>query len=331
MPEYKIVVPATSANVGPGFDVLGIALSLFLELDVTVDSSSSVHLDPNSSPKYNLTLEYSSENSSVSLDPDENLICLVSLHVLKKFNYFEFPKYTHVKVTNNIPLGRGLGSSAAAIVAGVLLANAVFQLNLSLSQMFDFCLEFENHPDNTTPAIVGGVSASYVLDHSATKDKVDYVKIPVNKSLKAIVAIPEFELPTSHSRSVLPKSYTISDIVHNLQRIATLTIALGQDPIVPERIYNSMKDKLHQPYRSALVPGLSKFLSSLTCSNTPGLVGVCLSGAGPTTLALAYDNFEAIGSKIIEIFDSESKGSFKTKYYILDIVDCGAYCNCTSS
>ncbi|PVU88985.1 hypothetical protein BB561_005627 [Smittium simulii] len=322
MKNITITVPATSANVGPGFDVLGIAVSLFLKLRVNVNP------DETKTDKYNIELEYLGDNSTVPLDPEENIITKVALHVMSSFNINEFPKHTKVIVENCIPLGRGLGSSAAAIVSGVLLADTLFNLRLTQQQIFSFCLVFENHPDNTTPAIVGGVSASYVIETTSELDSsnsvVDHVKIPINPIIKAVVVIPEFELSTSYSRSVLPKSYNIKDIVYNLQRIATLSIALGQQDLRPELIFNSMKDSLHQPYRAALVPGLAKILSDLDYKNTPGLVGICLSGAGPTTLALATDNFDLIAQKIQSIFDSESNGSFKTHYYVLDVVHNGA-------
>ncbi|PVU98733.1 hypothetical protein BB559_001331 [Furculomyces boomerangus] len=341
MPKYRISVPATSANIGPGFDTLGIALSLFLNLDVSVESPDFDPLllpTPPSSKniQYNIQLSYSEFDSSIPLEPDTNIISRVALFVLNTFGIQKFPTFTKVFVENNIPLSRGLGSSATAIVSGVFLANVVCDLKLTEQQMFSFCLAFENHPDNTTPAIVGGITASYVLgseimSESSTPSKAIYdinkvfgVNVKYNSKIKAVVAVPRFELPTSLARSVLPKQYEIKDIVYNFQRIATLSVALGAEDLSPEIIYNSMKDKIHQPYRKALVPGLSKVLDEVCPQNTPGLIGVCLSGAGPTTLALATSNFEEIGAKLKSIFDSESKGTFETDIFILDIVDRGA-------
>lgn len=120
--------------------------------------------------------------------------------------------------------------------------------------------------------------------------------------LKAIAIIPHFEVSTASARQVLPASYSRPDVVFNLQRIALLPMALGQSPPNAEQIYLAMQDKVHQPYRSGLIPGLPEILASVTPKSHPGLCGICLSGAGPTILALATENFEKIAEVILYMF-----------------------------
>jgi homoserine kinase len=123
-------------------------------------------------------------------------------------------------------------------------------------------------------------------------------KFPWAKEIKALAIIPDFVVPTANARDVLPKQYSRADVVFNLQRVALLPIALGASPPDPDMIYLAMQDRVHQPYRQTLIPGLMEILQSMTPATQPGLLGICLSGAGPTILALATENFEEIAQKI---------------------------------
>jgi homoserine kinase len=255
---------------------------------------------------------------------------------------------TRVHIINPIPLGRGLGSSGAAVVAGVVLGNEVGKLGLSKARMLDYCLmigislppilhkvtykKIERHPDNVAAALYGGFVGTYLNDLSpedtsrkeiplsevlpAPAGGVDtgeappepphdighYMKFPWAPEIKAIAIIPQFEVSTAKAREVLPTSYSRADLVFNLQRIALLPSALGRSPPDAEQIYLAMQDKVHQPYRKGLIPGLPEILHSVTPKSHPGLCGICLSGAGPTILALATDNFEGIANVILEMF-----------------------------
>ncbi|KAI9482086.1 homoserine kinase [Coemansia mojavensis] len=349
MVSYTINVPATSANIGPGYDVMGLSLSLYLTVTAQVsetDSSGAV------------TLVYEGENQSgLPLDPRRNLITSTALYVLECNGFSEFPRATQVTVNNRIPLGRGLGSSGAAVVAGVLLANAVGQLNLTQQRMLDYCLMIEHHPDNVAAALVGGFVASYLVDvdrsgniPASEADQAQrerelsaqaadssirlpqenighFLQLGCSPLIKAIAIIPQFELATSKARAVLPKQYETKDVVFNLQRLAVLTTALGREKPDPWLIYRAMADKVHQPYRMHLVPGLPEILKTFDPDNTPGLLGVCLSGAGPTILVLAIDNFDKIAAQIRAVFD---RHSVETKYQVLDIVSEGATCQMSS-
>ena len=312
--------------------MIGLALSIWLELDVTIDPSK-----PSPNPQH-CSISYTSpspKDTGVPLDPEANLITRTALYVLKCHNQRTFPSTTHVHIHNPIPLGRGLGSSGAAVVAGVVLGNEVGQLHLSKARMLDYCLMIERHPDNVAAALYGGFVGTYLneLQPSDLARKeiplsevlpepaggIDtglmppeppvgighYEQFPLSSALKCIAIIPDFEVSTADARSVLPTSYSRADVVFNLQRIPLLLRALGASPPNPETIWQAMQDKVHQPYRSALVPGLAGILKDMTPKTHPGLCGICLSGAGPTILALATENFEEIAGAILEIFKGE--------------------------
>lgn len=330
--EFTIKVPASSANIGPGFDVLGIGLNLYLSLSVSVNESSPSEKSIND--PYNVDLSYTSEgnNDSVPLQSDLNLITKTALYVLHANGVRSFPKGTKIKVNNPIPLGRGLGSSGSAIVAGVLLANEIGGFGFDKNRCLDYCLMIERHPDNITATMMGGFVGSFLRNLSNDEnDKVHqdlnlilpspqtspdfipsnaplnlgtHVKYPWNPMIKCIAVIPQFEVKTEDSRNVLPNTYEKKDVVFNLQRLAVLTSAVGDLKPNPRVIYNSMQDSLHQPYRKVLIPGLTDVLSNFTPESHDGLLGICLSGAGPTILCLATKNFDRIANDIIEQFKS---------------------------
>jgi homoserine kinase len=327
-----IKVPCSSANIGPGFDVIGLALNVFLEVSVQVNSQSE-----KSEHSYNCRITYEGVGaSSVPLVAEDNLITRTALYVLRCNGIRAFPCETHVHIKNPIPLGRGLGSSGAAIVAGVNLANEVGSLNLSKARMLDYCLMEERHPDNVAAALYGGFVGTYLNELSP--EDTERLEIPLSEVLpepaggvdtglqppqpphnighfkkfrwapeiKCICIIPDFEVSTAKAREVLPETYSRKDAIFNMQRLALLTGALGDSPPDPDMIYTAMQDKLHQPYRRGLIPGLTEILQSVTPQSHPGLLGICLSGAGPTILALATDNFDSIANHLLDEFKKEN-------------------------
>jgi homoserine kinase len=293
----KIRVPATSANLGPGFDVLGLALQLYL--NVTVRKSAD-----------GLKLTYRGRGAeSVPVD-ETNLIWRTFTHVANR-QPAQWPDLA-IEIENDIPVGRGLGSSGAAVVAGVLMANEICGLNLSRERLLDYALEIEPHPDNITAAMMGGLVACCVTDEGRSF----YTKLPMASPIKAVVVVPDFALATTKARAVLPSHYSRADAVFNLQRAVLLAAALGTAQ--PELIAEAMRDRLHQPYRQELIPGLEE---SLELKNIPGLLGVSLSGAGPSVLALAVQNFDEIGGRVQANFHRHGIGA---EVLILDIDDHGA-------
>ncbi|KAH8598055.1 ribosomal protein S5 domain 2-type protein [Bisporella sp. PMI_857] len=341
-----IRVPCSSANIGPGFDVIGLALSIWLELQVEITQVGTLEAS------LNCAITYEGEGAEeVPLEADSNLITRTALYVLRCHGQRVFPKETKVHIINPIPLGRGLGSSGAAVVAGVLLGNEVGKLGLSKARLLDYCLMIERHPDNVAAALYGGFVGTYLNDlspedterkeiplsevlpapaggHDTGNNPPEppigighYMKFPWAKEIKAIAIIPQFEVATAKARSVLPTSYSRADVVFNLQRIALLPVALGKSPPDAEQIYLAMQDKVHQPYRKELIPGLPEILQSVTPKSHPGLCGICLSGAGPTILALATGNFDAIAKVILETF---AKKGIKCDWKLLEPAEDGS-------
>ncbi|KAG6891115.1 hypothetical protein C0995_014205 [Termitomyces sp. Mi166 len=341
----RIRVPGTSANIGPGFDVVGLSLSLYLTLTVTVPAPP-----PPSSSYEHPKITYEGEGADeVPLDAYKNLTTRVALYVLRCNNIPYFPSGLLIHCANDIPFGRGLGSSGAAVIAGVLLADALANLRLPTERLLDFALMVERHPDNVTAALVGGFVGSYLkeLDDQASeaasvplsevlpeyppdagkdwglKPPVPphgighYVRFGWAPCVKALAIIPRFELSTAKAREVLPKEYSRKDLVFNLQRLAVLTTALAQSPPDPDLIYEAMKDRVHQPYRKTLIPGLPEVTSRITPATHPGLLGICLSGAGPTILALATGGFEAIAEDARNIFREQG---IEIDWKVLEVV-----------
>lgn len=342
-------VPCSSANIGPGFDVAGVALTRFLELRVEINQTLNTSKAP-----LNCTITYEGEgqgSEDIDLAPDRNLLTRVALYVLRCHDQHDFPAQTFIHIKNDIPLGRGLGSSGAAVVAGIILGNEVGDLNLSKDRILDFCLMIERHPDNVAAALYGGFVGTYLSDLDpedmarkeiplsevlpAPAGGIDtglrppipplgignYMKFPWSPAIKAIVIIPDFEVSTATARGVLPTHYSRADTVFNMQRIAILTHALGQSPPNPELIYSAMQDAIHQPYRKELIPGLTEILQSVKPKTHPGLLGICLSGAGPTILALATGNFEHIAKVIIGKFE---EAQVRCQWSLLEPAEDGA-------
>jgi homoserine kinase len=240
--SFIIKTPSSSANIGPGFDVIGLALSVYLELHVTIDrSKTSSDLPLNC----HITYEGQGEGSTdISLDPSSNLITRVALYVLRCNGQRNFPVETHVHIKNPIPLGRGLGSSGSAVVAGVMLGREVGHLdNLDLDRLFDYCLMIERHPDNVGASLYGGFVGTYLrplapedvqrieihlsevlpapaggVDTGETPPEPPHgighhIKFPWAKEIKAIAIIPDFQVPTHLAREVLPANYARADVV----------------------------------------------------------------------------------------------------------------------
>lgn len=344
--SFTIKVPASSANIGPGFDVLGVGLNLYLEIKVTIDPNEDTSSDP-----HNIKITYEGDSAhGVPLDSDKNLVTLTALYILRCNQINKFPTGTHIHVNNPIPLGRGLGSSGAAIVGGIILGNEIGNFKFSKERLLDYCLLIERHPDNIAAAMLGGFVGSY-LNELSPEDTIrknvpletilpkpetpkqsyevvppphhigQYLQYNWSKKIKCVAIIPKFEVKTDDARAVLPESYNKQDIVFNLQRLAILTTALTQESPNHLLIYEAMKDKIHQPYRATLIPGLVQVLKEITPESNPGLCGICLSGAGPTILCLATQGFDAIAKSVINIF---TQNQVECTWQLLDLAYEGA-------
>ncbi|KAJ3269028.1 hypothetical protein HDV01_001927 [Terramyces sp. JEL0728] len=325
----KIKIPASTANLGPGFDVMGAGLSLYLEL--TVEKAD------------NTAVSYSGLGS-VPLNPLDNFICQIAVFVANAHKKI-LPNYK-LHINNPIPLGRGLGSSGSAIIGAISMADQLLELNLTRQEILDLAVIVEGHPDNVAGSLFGSFVTCFVrcplpkwndewhiagntvpTPESLLSDSgvigshlTQVTPLKVNPAIKCIAIIPEFTLMTSLARSVLPDSYSRQDIIFNMSRLNTFSFAIGAEQVEHQVIYESMQDKIHQSYRAHLVPGLAKILQ-LNPSTCPGLAGICLSGAGPTVLVLATDNLDKIGSQIVGMFGNERDqdgSTIKSRYLVLD-------------
>lgn len=255
---YRIQVPATSANIGPGFDSLGLALKLYNR--VWIEEADGA--------------EISTVDGSVVPTDETNLI-YKSARMLYDICGKVLPGLRIVQ-ENNIPMTRGLGSSSACIVAGLTGANALMGGPLSKEDLVNLAAHLEGHPDNSTPAILGGLVTA-VLEG----DRVYSVKVPISGRLRFAAFIPDFELKTEVSRAALPMEVSHKDAVFNLSRAALMTASLFSGDL--RNLAVAVEDKLHQPYRLKFIPGAKEIFA---LARELGACGVYISGAGPTLMAM---------------------------------------------
>ena len=269
----KIKVPATTANLGSGFDCVGLALDLWNEIEIVYGERGLQ------------VLGYGSETLS---NPADNLM-YTSFERLINESGQSIPDVKLIS-TNRVPLARGLGSSAAAVVGGLFAANVLIGEPLSSSELLDLATKIEGHPDNVAPAIYGGFTVG-VKDQ--TKWIIDEVKVP--NELNAVLFIPDFCIETHQSRSNLPSTYSRSDLIYNVGRVALLINAFSKNDLSLLNI--ATKDKIHQPYRSGSIPGF-KVITRAAING--GAFGVYISGSGPTIVALTTGNEVTVRYEIAE-------------------------------
>ena len=277
--SYEVRVPASSANLGAGFDCFGLALNLFLTVRATVHSEPGARSEARTRG-----VDGSEALPSV---PEENLILRAMQHAAERHDLRLPP--VHLAVQNQIPIAGGLGSSAAAIVAGTALGFAVCGKKPTVDNALRLAAEMEQHTDNVGAALLGGLVVSFV----AVGGNVIALRKNWPLQIKIVAVTPKMTLQTAASRAALPPTIELAAAVHNLQRSALFLAAL--DDRRYDLLWDAMQDRLHQSYRQALIPGLAEVLA---IPRMPGLLGVALSGAGPTVIALATRNFAQIGEAI---------------------------------
>jgi homoserine kinase len=270
--QISVRVPATSANLGCAFDCAALALSLYLNVHVTPRPDGVVTVD-----YHGVTPE------RIPTDPS-NLIARTISGTLREWRHF---RGFDLEIENQIPVGVGLGSSAAAIVAALAVCHWMADETLSDEQLLSMATRLEGHPDNVAAAWHGGFTVAL-----EDRGKVFAVSCPVPDSLELVLVVPDYALPTEKAREVLPAQYSRQDAVHNLQRSTVLAAQFFSGKA--DCCRTLFDDRWHQPYRSPLVPGLAEVLA-LKHSD---LLGIVLSGAGPSVLAFARDSAPAIGELI---------------------------------
>ncbi len=259
--SVTVKVPASTANIGPGFDTIGMALQLYTTIQMSFASETQIQIQSDN------LLELPTNKTNLLYKVASNL-----------FEQADFPApQLSISVSSDIPLTRGLGSSAAAIVGALVAANVLAGEPFSQNQLFTMAARWEGHPDNVGAALLGGTVIASMPDKD--DELIPYVRLTVPNSLQVLVVIPDFPLATEASRSVLPESYKKSDVVYNVGRSSLLVAALAQGRL--DLLRQAMQDRVHQPYRAELVPGLTEILQNAT---QYGALGAALSGAGPTIL-----------------------------------------------
>lgn len=287
---FKIQIPATSANLGAGFDALGLALTFYnyveMEESDRIDIKSSDGLDIPTDEK---NLIYISAKDLFN-------VCGKKLDGLKLIQ------------TNSIPMARGLGSSSACIIAGLVGANKMLGDPLTKDDLVDLSAQIEGHPDNTAPALLGGIVTA-VFDGR----KVHWVKQEVFTKLKFVAVIPDFELKTEQARACLPKEISHRDAVYNLSRAALFSASLLTGKF--ENLRTAVDDKLHQPYRMELIPHCRDVFD---IAYTHGAYGAYISGAGPTIMAIVDESNTYFAGKMKFSLDNAGLSGWQVHEFRID-------------
>lgn len=274
----EVRVPASTSNLGAGFDCFGLALRLYLNVRATVAAAAAVPCRVRSiSVAGGASLPRSAEN-----------LIFRAMCRAAELEGLSLPP-VRLAVRNEIPLGSGLGSSAAAIIAGISLCASLCGRGMTTETILRYATEIEGHADNVAAALCGGWVTTCVRQDGS----VLAVKRPWPLDIKAVVVSPHISVETNRTRAALPGTVARADAVYNLQRAALFGAALEER--ADDLLWEAMQDRLHQTHRQLLVPGLAATLST---PRRPGLIGLALSGAGPSVLALACDHFDEIGEAL---------------------------------
>ncbi|RFU64000.1 homoserine kinase [Peribacillus glennii] len=274
---YSITVPASTANLGPGFDSIGLALGLYLKLDLQLSDQWEV-----------IPL---SEELAVFPSNEENYIISIARKIAAGYGKELHP--CRIYISSEIPLTRGLGSSASAIVAGIELADAVAGLQLTKEEKNRHASTFEGHPDNAGASVFGGLVVGRHIE-----DKTDVLSFPL-ADVKVVAIIPDYELPTEDSRNVLPKSLPLSDAVQAsaVSNVLLAALLTQQWSLAGQMMKN---DRFHQPFRSHLVPHLAQ---AEKIAAQAGAFGTALSGAGPTVVCFTLcENAGTVKQRLTDAF-----------------------------
>lgn len=258
----RVKVPATTANMGPGYDVLGMALSQYSTFQCQEDD------------KISLSIKGLESEKLVNQDHEANLVVRSMNHLFKYVD--KYPKGYKLEIINDIPLARGMGSSASAIVGGLLVANYLVGANLDHDELLKLATQIEGHPDNVAPALMGNI----VLSTKSPDDQVIYHSIKPFDDLTCVLFIPDYEVSTSMSRAVLPQSISMADAVHTSGHLSLMLAGFmtGNKDLIGQ----TMVDRLHEPYRKSLIKNFDDFKASAL---EVGAFAFSLSGSGSTIIA----------------------------------------------
>ena len=286
-------VPATTANLGPGFDCLGLALPIYniITIEETVMPSTGIEV--------NVMKDFENAELIEELDSipnDKDNIVYKAVEIL--YNLVgQDPSEIKINIKSSIPIAKGLGSSASVIVGGLMAANDLLGNPADEAALLSIATEAEGHPDNVVPAILGGLVMSSMEDDGS----VIYRRLDWPEDWHITVCIPDFELATNISRSVLPEKVPMEDAKFNARRLAMLIHAI--DTVDAKLMKSALEDKLHQPYREKLIPGLKEIKEAL--KHEENVLGTVISGAGPSIVIISQkNNLEKIYQTVKEIWDN---------------------------
>ncbi|RAI14844.1 MAG: homoserine kinase [Candidatus Melainabacteria bacterium] len=286
--KVSVKVPATTANFGSGFDCFGMALPIYniVTLEETVLPGTGVEL--------NIVPEFQNNDMFITehLPTDENNIAYKAIEMLYN-SIGQAPSELKITIKSSIPIAKGLGSSASVIVGGLIAANELLNKPADEAALLSIAAEIEGHPDNVTPAFTGGLVLSSIEDDGS----VFYRKMQWPEEWHLTIFIPDYELVTEISRSVLPSEVPMQDAIFDSRRTAMFVEALYTHDADLMKL--ALQDRLHQPYRAKLVPGLEDIVSAL--KHEENVIGCTLSGAGPAILVVSQkNNIEKIKSIVTE-------------------------------
>jgi homoserine kinase len=292
----RVWVPASTANLGAGFDALGLALGLYNEIEVEQGGDGD---------GLRLVIEGEGADRLQALGA-QNLVARAVAGTLAHFGVP--PTSIRVRMVNRIPLSRGLGSSSAAVVGGVAAAATLAGVSLAPEELLDLALPLEGHPDNIAPALLGGLTVATLVE-----GKVRCVKLPVPDTLQAIAVIPDFRLSTVKARQALPPTVPRRDAVFNVGRVALFLAALQAGRL--DLLREAVKDRLHEPYRAPLVPGMPEVLAE---GERAGALACFLSGAGPTLLALVAGDPGDVGQRMVRCWHEQAGVTARAQALAID-------------
>lgn len=307
--KVTVKVPATSANLGPGFDCLGIALPIY----------NTITIEETVLPGTGIEINLMSENAVLdemifdNIPKDENSIIYKAVEMLYN-SIGQEPSELKINVQSQIPITRGLGSSASVVVGGLIAANKLLGSPADTTALLSIATEVEGHPDNVAPAILGG----FVLSSQEDDGTISCEKLTWPDEWDITVCIPDFELSTNIARSVLPENVPLQDAIFNAKHLAMLIQAVNTKDI--KLMKKALHDKLHQPYREKLVPGMKEIMEAF--KHEDGVIGCVLSGAGPSILVISHKyDLDKIKSTVREIWEGQS---IKTDIRTLKVENKGA-------
>lgn len=307
--KISVKVPATTANLGPGFDAIGMALPIYNTITIEETVLPGTGIEINVINDANTVTDIITEH----IPMDENSIIYKAVELLYN-SIGQTPSELKITVQSQIPIARGLGSSASVIVGGLIAANELLGKPADEVALLSIATEVEGHPDNVTPAIVGGL----VLTSQEDDGQVIYTKMDWPEEWCITVCIPDYELSTEIARSVLPKNVPMEDAIFNAKRLGMFVQAVNKKDENLMKL--ALQDKLHQPYRMKLVPGLDKIIENL--KHEDGVLGCVLSGAGPSIIVISLkNNLEKIKSIVKSTWEDMN---VKTEILTLQVEKQGA-------